>query len=98
MIAIARGYVRSRAVADEVVQGAWLGLLRRLDRFEGRSSLRTWVLQIVANVARTRGVREARSIPMSALQPEGVEPSVEPERFHGADEPYPGHWRSYPTD
>jgi RNA polymerase sigma-70 factor (ECF subfamily) len=98
MIAIARGYVRSRAVADEVVQEAWLGVLRGLDRFEGRSSLRTWVLQIVANVARTRAVREARSIPMSAFEPEGVEPSVEPERFHGPDEPYPGHWRSYPTD
>jgi RNA polymerase sigma-70 factor, ECF subfamily len=98
MIAIARGYVRSRAVADEVVQEAWLGVLRGLDRFEGRSSLRTWVLQIVANVARTRAVREARSIPMSAFVVEGDEPSVEPERFHGPDEPYPGHWRSYPTD
>jgi RNA polymerase sigma-70 factor (ECF subfamily) len=98
MIAIARGYVRSRAVADEVVQEAWLGVLRGLDRFEGRSSLRTWVLQIVANVARTRAVREARSVPMSAFEVEGGEPSVEPERFHGPGEPYPGHWRSYPTD
>jgi len=98
MIAVARGYVRSRAVADEVVQEAWLGVLRGLDRFEGRSLLRTWVLQIVANVARTRAVREARSIPMSAFEAEGDEPSVEPERFLGPDDPYPGHWRSYPSD
>src|SRR5262245_57986767 len=98
MIAVARSYVRSRAVADEVVQEAWLGVLRGLDRFEGRSLLRTWVLQIVANVARTRAVREARSIPMSAFEAEGDEPSVEPERFLGPDDPYPGHWKSYPSD
>jgi RNA polymerase sigma-70 factor, ECF subfamily len=98
MIAIARGYVRSRAVADEVVQEAWLGVLRGLDRFEGRSSLRTWVLQIVANIARTRAVREARSVPFSSFELEGDEPVVEPERFRGPDDPFPGHWRSYPGD
>ena len=65
MLAVARGYVRSRAVAEEVVQESWLGVLKGLDRFEGRSSLRTWVLKIVANVARTRAVREARSVPLS---------------------------------
>jgi RNA polymerase sigma-70 factor, ECF subfamily len=98
MIAIARGYVRSRAVADEVVQEAWLGVLRGLDRFEGRSSLRTWVLQIVANIARTRAVREARSVPFSSFELEGDEPVVEAERFRGPDDPFPGHWTSYPTD
>lgn len=98
MIAVARGYVRSRAVADEVVQEAWLGVLRGLERFEGRSSLRTWVLQIVANIARTRAVREARSVPFSSFELEDDEPLVEPERFRGPDDPYPGHWTSYPTD
>jgi RNA polymerase sigma-70 factor, ECF subfamily len=98
MIAIARGYVRSRAVADEVVQEAWLGVLRGLNRFEGRSSLRTWVLQIVANIARSRAVREARTVPFSSFEIEGDEPVGEPERFRGPDEPYPGHWKSYPTD
>ncbi|HSC91496.1 MAG TPA: sigma-70 family RNA polymerase sigma factor [Gaiellaceae bacterium] len=98
MFAVARGYVRSRAVAEEVVQEAWLGVLKGLGRFEGRSSLRTWVLQIVANVARTRAVREARSVPFSSFLSEGDEPAVEPERFRGPDDPYPGHWRSYPTD
>jgi RNA polymerase sigma-70 factor, ECF subfamily len=98
MIATARAYVRSRAIAEEVVQDAWLGVMRGLDRFEGRSSLRRWVLQIVANIARTRAVREARTTPFSALEPEGMEPAVEPERFRGPDDPYPGHWTSYPTD
>lgn len=98
MLAVARGYVRSRAVAEEVVQEAWLGVLKGLDRFEGRSSLRTWVLRIVANIARTRGVREARSVPMSSLEAEGGGPAVEPERFRGAGDPFPGHWTSYPVD
>jgi RNA polymerase sigma-70 factor, ECF subfamily len=98
MIAVARSYVRSRAVAEEVVQEAWLAVLNGLDRFEGRSSLRTWVLRIVANTAQTRGVREARVVPMSSLQAEGDEPAVEPERFRGAGDPFPGHWWSYPTD
>ena len=98
MIAIARMYVRSRAVAEEVVQEAWLGVLKGLDRFEERSSLRTWVLQIVANIARTRAVREARSMPFSSFEVEEGEPAVEPERFRGPGDPFPGHWRSYPTD
>jgi RNA polymerase sigma-70 factor (ECF subfamily) len=98
MLAVARGYVRSRSVAEEVVQEAWLGVLNGLDRFEGRSSLRAWVLRIVANTAQTRGVREARVVPMSSLQSEGDEPAVEPERFRGAGDPFPGHWWSYPTD
>jgi RNA polymerase sigma-70 factor, ECF subfamily len=94
MIATARVYVRSPAVAEDVVQDAWLGIIRGLDRFEGRSSLRTWVLQIVANIARTRAVREARTMPFSSLEPE--EWAVEPSRFRGPDNPYPGHWLSYP--
>ena len=66
---IALGYVRSPAVADEVVQEAWLGVLRGLGRFEGRSSLKTWVLRIVANIAIRRREREARSVPVSFLEP-----------------------------
>ena len=98
MLAVARGYVRSRAVAEEVVQEAWVGVLRGLERFEGRSTLRTWVLRIVANVARTRAVREARSLPFSSFAVEGDEPAVDPARFRGPDDPFPGHWRSFPTD
>jgi RNA polymerase sigma-70 factor, ECF subfamily len=96
MLAVARHHVSSRAVAEEVVQEAWLGVLNGLDRFEGRSSLRTWILRILVNTAKTRGVREARSVPFAALATEGDEPAVEPGRFRGADDPFPGHWRSYP--
>jgi RNA polymerase sigma-70 factor, ECF subfamily len=89
MLAVARTYVSSRALAEEVVQEAWLGVLKGLDGFEGRSSLTTWILRIVANIARTRGVREARVVPH--------EPSVDPERFRGPGDPYPGHWWAAPS-
>jgi RNA polymerase sigma-70 factor (ECF subfamily) len=98
MVAVARGYVRTSSVAEEVVQEAWLGVLKGLDRFEGRSKLRTWLLQIVANIARDRAVREARSVPFSAFEPKGDEPAVEAERFYRADEPFPGGWRSFPAN
>jgi RNA polymerase sigma-70 factor (ECF subfamily) len=98
MIAVARGYVRSRAVADEVVQDAWLGVMRGLEGFEGRSSLKVWVLQIVANIARSQAVREARSVPFSSFKLEDDEPLVDPARFHPAGDRFPGHWRWYPTD
>jgi RNA polymerase sigma-70 factor (ECF subfamily) len=79
-------------VAEEVVQEAWLGVLNGLDRFEERSSLKTWVLRIVANIAMTRGVREARSVPFSALDAGDESPSVDPERFQGPDGSSPGEW------
>ena len=75
-----------------------IGVLKGLDRFEGRSSLKTWILRIVVNTAKTRGVRESRTVPYSSLAPEGEEPAVEPERFRGAQDPFPGHWRAYPSD
>ena len=95
MLAVARHHVNTRAVAEEVVQEAWLGVIRGLDGFEGRSSLRTWILRIVVNTATTRGVRESRSLPYSSLAPE---PAVEPERFRGPGEPYADHWRAFPGD
>ena len=98
MLSVARGYVKDRAVAEEVVQETWLGVINGLDRFEGRSSLKTWILAILVNRAKTRGTREARSVPFSAFAPEGDEPAVDPERFRGPDEAYPGHWRAFPGD
>jgi RNA polymerase sigma-70 factor (ECF subfamily) len=93
MLRVAQMYVSSRAVAEEVVQEAWLGVLKGIGRFEGRSSLKTWLFRIVANTAKTRGVREARSVPFSALGDDGEhEPSVDPDRFLGAGERFPGHW------
>jgi RNA polymerase sigma-70 factor, ECF subfamily len=85
---LALTFVRSPALADDVVQEAWLGVLRGLDRFEGRSSLRTWIYTIVANIARTRAKRESRSVPLSALAArdgdgdgDGDGASIDPERF-----------------
>jgi RNA polymerase sigma-70 factor, ECF subfamily len=98
MTRIALMYVKSRAVADEVVQEAWLGLLNGLDRFEGRSSLRTWLFRIVANIAKTRAVREARSVPFSSVfEPEGDEPAVDPARFAPAGSREAGAWSSPPA-
>jgi RNA polymerase sigma-70 factor (ECF subfamily) len=96
MLAVAQTYVRTRAVAEEVVQDAWLGVLQSLDRFEGRSSLKTWILAILVNKAKTRGAREARSVPFASLAPERDEPAVEAERFRGPRDGFPGHWRAYP--
>ena len=67
MLRIARMYVSSRAVAEDVVQEAWLGVIKGIERFEGRSSLRTWIYRIVANIAKTRGATEGRVVPFSAL-------------------------------
>jgi RNA polymerase sigma-70 factor, ECF subfamily len=94
MLRLARMYVASRAVAEEVVQEAWLGVLQGVDRFEGRSSLKTWVYRILVNRAMTRGAREARSVPFAALAADEAgrsEPAVDPERF-GRD----GVWASPP--
>src|SRR5437764_6440824 len=93
---LAMSYVRCSAVAEEVVQDAWIGALRSLERFEGRSTLRTWLLRIVANRARTRGAREARCMPFSALASED-EPAVDPERFQGSDGRFPGGWAASPV-
>jgi RNA polymerase sigma-70 factor (ECF subfamily) len=91
MLRVAQMYVSSRAVAEEVVQDAWIGVLRGIGRFEGRSSLKTWLFRIVANTAKTRGVREARSIPFTSLGDDS-EGSVDPDRFLGSGERFPGHW------
>jgi RNA polymerase sigma-70 factor, ECF subfamily len=95
---VALTFVRSNAVADEVVQEAWLGALRGLDRFEGRSTLRTWLLRIVANIARTHAVREARTLPLSSLElaHEEDHPALPTERFQGPDARHPGRWVSFP--
>jgi len=89
MIRLALSFVRSRAVAEEVVQDTWLAVLRGLAAFEGRSSLKTWLFSILVNRARTTGVREARSIPV-----EDVGPVVDAARFgpSGAWAAPPEHW------
>jgi RNA polymerase sigma-70 factor (ECF subfamily) len=92
---LALSFVRTPAVADDVVSESWLAVLKGLDRFEGRSSIKTWIYRIVANIARTRAVREARSTPFSAFAT-ADEPSVDPDRFahDGAWDSPPEPWRA----
>ena len=101
MLRVAQIFVPSRAVAEEVVQETWVRVLGALDRFEGRSSLRTWVFRILANTAKTRAQREGRTLPFSALQdPARVpEAAVDADRFLPEDhERSPGHWASPPRE
>ena len=94
---LALGYVRSSAVADEVVQETWLGVIHGIRNFEGRSSLRTWIFRILANTAKTRAEREARTVPLSAFASDD-DPSVDPSRFFDQQhERWPGHWASPPA-
>jgi RNA polymerase sigma-70 factor, ECF subfamily len=95
MLRIARGYVASRQSAEDVVQETWLAVVRGLDRFEGRSTLRTWVFKILINQARRRGSTEARTLPWSQFTPqEPSVPTVDPDRFQDGEHNHPGHWTS----
>jgi RNA polymerase sigma-70 factor (ECF subfamily) len=97
LMRMAQIFVRDRAVAEEVVQEAWLAVLNGIDRFEGRSSLKTWIFGILANTAKTRAQREARSIPFSAAAA-GDAPAVNPDRFLPPDHRYPGGWMMGPSE
>ena len=94
---VARTYVATDAAADEVVQDVWVGVLRGIGRFEQRSSLKTWIYRILLNIARTRGVRDRRSIPFSSLgDTEGEGPTFDPDRFQTLAGAHPGHWSEFP--
>lgn len=98
MMRVAAAYVRDRATAEEVVQETWLGVLRGLDKYEGRSSLKTWIFGILINQAKSRAQKEGRAIPFSALL-DPAEPAVGPERFLSADHPkWPRWWDGYPRN
>ena len=95
MLRLAMIYIRARAVAEEVVQETWLAVLEGLSRFEGRSSLKTWMFRILTNVAKTRAQREGRSVSFSALSDDdydAAESAVDPDRFLPT-----GHWVSFPS-
>jgi RNA polymerase sigma-70 factor (ECF subfamily) len=99
LLRVALIYVASRAVAEEVVQETWIGVFNGIDRFETRSSLKTWIFRILTNIAKTRGQREGRTVPFSALErPDAVpEAAVDSDRFLPPDhERWPGHWSSKP--
>jgi RNA polymerase sigma-70 factor, ECF subfamily len=99
LLRVATAYVPSRAVAEEVVQETWIAVMRGIDGFEGRSSLKTWIFTILTNIASRGGGRERRSVPFSALaRAEDRGPSVDADRFLPGDhERYPNHWALGPT-
>jgi RNA polymerase sigma-70 factor (ECF subfamily) len=100
LVRVARMFVSSQATAEEVAQETWLAVLNGLDRFEGRSSLRTWIFRILTNIAKTRAVRDGRTLPFSALHdPARVpEAAVDPDRFLDPEHPrWPGHWAAKPV-
>jgi len=96
LLRLALVYARSRAIAEEIVQETWLGVLQGIDRFESRSSFRTWLFRILVNRARTRAAREGRMVPFAAHESaddRAADPAVPPERFLGPDHPeWPRHW------
>jgi RNA polymerase sigma-70 factor (ECF subfamily) len=102
MLRMARLHVPTDSVAEEVVQETWLAVLTGLERFRGESSLRTWVYRILLNQAKTRGVRERRTVPFASLtDADDVDadgPTVDPSRFQGAGDPHPGGWRQFPDE
>lgn len=102
LMRLARLYVPSRCVAEEVVQETWLGVLQGIHRFEGRCSLKTWLFKILMNRARTRGVREARSVAVGSMfdleaeAAEAAEPATPADRFRGPGDAWPDHWAIAP--
>jgi RNA polymerase sigma-70 factor (ECF subfamily) len=91
MLRVARGYVPSREIAEEVVQETWIALIKGIAGFEGRSSLRTWLFSVMINIAKARGRRERRDADAAIAAYTGG--TVDPARFRGTDDPYPGHWK-----
>jgi RNA polymerase sigma-70 factor, ECF subfamily len=99
LVRLAQAYVPSQAVAEDVAQETWLGVLKGIGQFEGRSSLKTWVYSILTKRARTRGQREGRSVPFADLacgDPEGDEPAVDPDSFLPPGHEYAGWWSRPP--
>ena len=102
LLRLALMHVPSRAVAEDVVQDTWIAVFEGIDRFEGRSSLRTWIIQILLNKARTKGVREKRTLPFSFFKRRAEEgrdePAVDADRFQGRDGVRPGWWARPPVE
>jgi len=99
LVRVARIYVSTQAAAEEVAAETWLAVLNGLDRFEGRSSLKTWIFRILTNIAKTRAQRDGRTLPFSALQDPGRVPeaAVDADRFLDPEHPrWPGHWAVRP--
>src|SRR5438270_10302232 len=94
---VARAYVASDAVAEEIVQETWVAIVTGLDRFEGRSALGTWIFSILVNQAKTHNARERRALPFCSIEAEQTdEAAVDADRFQGNDDAWPGHWATPP--
>jgi RNA polymerase sigma-70 factor, ECF subfamily len=91
MLRVARGYVPSSEIAEEVVQETWIALLKGIAKFEGRSSLRTWLFAVMINIAKARGIRERRDSDAAIAAFTGG--TVDPARFRTGEDPWPGHWK-----
>ncbi len=91
LLRVARGYVSSHEIAEEVVQETWIALIKGIAKFEGRSSLRTWLFTVMINIAKARGIRERRDSDTAIAAFTGG--TVDPARFRDAGDPYPGHWK-----
>ncbi len=99
LLSLASLFVSNKAVAEEVIQEAWLAVFRGIDRFEARSSFKTWICRIVMNIARTRGVRESRVVAFSDFvdaETDRYEPAVDPSQFRLPTDDYPDHWSMMP--
>src|SRR5262249_27112434 len=98
MVRLASQYVRSRSVAEEVVQDTWLAVIEGIDRFEGRSTVKTWLYRILVNIARSRGAKESRSIPFASSTDFELaeEPAVDPHRFRRFTLRGRGQWKLPP--
>ncbi len=96
MLHVARGYVSSREAAEDVVQETFVGVIQGIGRFEGRSSLKTWMFRILVNRAKTRGEREGRTRPLSSLAEGADEPAVDADRFTKEGR-WAGSWSAPPT-
>lgn len=96
LVRVARGYVPSAAVAEEVVQDTWLAVIKGLDSFEGRSSFKSWLFRILINKAQTRGAREARSVPVDFSL--GVDDySTDLTHHSSGNRNVRFHWRTHPN-
>ena len=94
---VARTYVASEAVAEEIVQETWLAIVTGIERFEGRSALGTWIFSILTNQAKSHGARERRAVPFSCIAAsDAEEAAVDPDRFQKNDDAWPGHWATPP--
>ena len=99
LVRVARIYVSTQAAAEEVAAETWLAVLNGIGRFEGRSSLKTWIFRILTNIAKTRAQRDGRTLPFSALQDPGRVPeaALDADRFLDPEHPrWPGHWAVRP--